>query len=120
MIRARLLPLMGGIALLAAAPAFAQTETKPADMGAGGTVNAPGQHDSMQQGSMESHPMHHAMRHAMRSGKSDASQDSQVDQLNDQSYQAAQQGQAFTGAGNDSAAPANGSGTGGTHATGKM
>ena len=116
----RLLPLLGGIALLAAAPAFAQTETKPADMSAGGAVNAPMQHNSMQDGSMESHPAHHAMRHARRSEKTDSSQDSQVDQLNDRSYQAAQQGQAFSGASGDTPGQTSGSGTGATHATGKM
>ncbi len=105
MITTRLLPLLGGIAFLAAAPAFAQTQTKPADTGAPNTVNAPVEHGSMS----PPHPMYHSSRQAMRSGRADSSQDATVDQLNDQSYQAAQQGQAFNGASSDTASPSTGS-----------
>ena len=65
---------------------------------------------STDQSSMNMHkPMHTA-----RNGRTDSSQDAAVDQLNDQSYQAAQQGRAFTvGAGGDngSAAATNSSGS---------
>jgi hypothetical protein len=53
----------------------------------------------------ESHSTHHsAMAHptgAMRSAKTDSSQDTAIDHLNDQSYQAAEKGQAFASHGTD-------------------
>jgi hypothetical protein len=53
----------------------------------------------------ESHATHHsAMAHptgAMHSAKSDSSQDASIDRLNDQSYQAAEKGQAFASRGTD-------------------
>jgi hypothetical protein len=105
------------VALLAAAPAFAQTATQPADTGAGNMPNAPAAHDSsgmspgMKMGSStdgeSSGTMSHQSTHrsAMGGGhesmhsRNDTSQNAAVERLNDQSFQAAQSGQAYTGSG---------------------
>lgn len=84
-----------GLALLAAGPAVAQSS--PGDSGA--TTPAP-------------HAAHQSM-HAARGGQSATAQDAEVDRLNDQSYQAAQQGRTFSagttsGAGTNSSQPAGG------------
>jgi hypothetical protein len=56
---------------------------------------------------MDKHPMHHeamrheAMRHKIKGEKTDTSQDGAVDHLNDQSYKAASQGEAFKVAGSE-------------------
>lgn len=101
MANARLLQAVCTVAMLAAAPAIAQTDTAPASTGTGNSVNAPAA-DNMPTGSgssgtMSTHSHHSAMAgHSSKMhGKSDASQDAAVNQLNDQSYQAAQRGQAF-------------------------
>jgi len=104
MLKTRLLQAACTVALLAAAPAFAQTATPPAGMAAGSasgqdtgpaktsmpTTMAPASKDTM-------HPMHHsAMNHSghmMHAGKAGASHESTTDSLNDKSYQAAQNGQ---------------------------
>jgi hypothetical protein len=86
MANARLLQAVCTVAMLAAAPAIAQTDTAPASTGAGSS------------GTMSTHSHRSAMAgHStkMMHGKSDSSQDAAVNQLNDQSYQAAQRGQAF-------------------------
>jgi hypothetical protein len=124
MTKSRLLQAVCTVAMLAAAPAFAQNT--PADTtGPNGTANAT-QHQAMpnggamsdsgggmKNGSMEpankmgstvgsaseSQPTHRsAMAHADRAmrGKTDTSQDAAVNRLNDQSYQAAEKGQAFS------------------------
>jgi hypothetical protein len=102
MANTRLLRAICTVAMLAAAPAIAQTDTAPASTGAGNSVNAPAADDtstgSGSSGAMTSHSHHSAMAgHSgkMMHGKSGASQDAAVNQLNDQSYQAAQRGQAF-------------------------
>ncbi len=97
---ARLLQAICTVAVLAAAPAFAQTDTAPASTGAGNSVNAPAGDNtstgSGTSGTMNTHSSHMAAHSSkMMHGKSDASQDAAVNQLNDQSYQAAQRGQAF-------------------------
>ncbi|HVY17575.1 MAG TPA: hypothetical protein VHB27_20310 [Rhodopila sp.] len=136
------LSLVAGAALmLAAFPAFAQTSTPPstgssgtgssdtggagtggAGTGGTGTSAAPmtdqSSGSSMSQGAgmgSKSGPMHHWARkahHPMHAGRSDTSQNAAVDQLNEQSYQAAQQGQNFApgGAGGSSAPATGGSG----------
>ena len=101
------------LGLLAAGPVLAQNETKPAD---GVTMSqpsgSPSNSGSMDHGSgmhadsgsmnKSSMPMHKPM-HSARNGSSDMSQNARVDQLNDQSYQAAQQGKPFMmGASGDS------------------
>jgi len=123
MAEARLLQAVCAVALLAAAPAFAQqTTTQPATTGAGNSVNAPVMHDQTGAGrigagttaqsnmapaenmdrtggGMGSHSTHHAAMSG-RSGmhaRADNSQNAAVDQLNEQSYQAAQRGQSFSG-----------------------
>ncbi len=96
MANTRLLQAICTVAMLAAAPAIAQTDTAPASTGAGNSVNAPT--GSGSSGTMATHSHHSAMAgHSgkMMHGRSDASQDAAVNQLNDQSYQAAQRGQAF-------------------------
>ncbi len=124
MAKARLLQAVCAVALMAAAPAFAQTTTQPADTSTGGSVNAPVKHDasapngatsqpkaapaekmgstggSGSSASMSSQPSHHVAMSSRSSGsmhgRTDSSQNSTVDQLNDQSYQAAHSGQAYS------------------------
>jgi hypothetical protein len=100
MANARLLQAVCTVAMLAAAPAIAQTDTAPASTGAGNSVNAPAADNTSTgaSGAMSTPSHHSAMAgHSskMMHGKSDSSQDAAVNQLNDQSYQAAQRGQAF-------------------------
>jgi hypothetical protein len=101
MANTRLLQAICTVALLAAAPAIAQTDTAPASTGAGNSVNAPAADNtstgSGSSGAMTTHSHRSAMagRSGKMHGRSDASQDAAVNQLNDQSYQAAQRGQAF-------------------------
>jgi hypothetical protein len=120
MAKARLLPAVCTVALLAAAPAFAQqTMTQPADTGAGNSVNAPVAHDQtpprpaaqsnmapaerMDQpgGGMGSHtsPRYAMSGHSGMHAGNDSSQNAAIDQLNDQSYQAAQRGRSFSASG---------------------
>jgi hypothetical protein len=115
MAKARLLQAVCTVALLAAAPAFAQqTTTQPATTGADNSVNAPVTHDQTpprptaqsnmapaeKMEGMGSHSMHHSAMSGPSSmhARNDRSQNSAVDQLNDQSYQAAQRGQSFSAA----------------------
>jgi hypothetical protein len=97
MLKTRLLQAVCTVAMLAAVPAFAQSNTPPADTGSAGPT------------ADESHATHHSARAhrpgAMQSGKSTASQDAAVDRLNEQSYQAAQKGESFTGGGSDQGSP---------------
>ncbi len=80
----RLLQVACTVAMLAAGPVLAQSSTGDAAPAA-----------------QPAHKMagHHHMG-AMHSSKGDRSQDAMVDKLNEQSYQAAQQGQPFSGSGN--------------------
>jgi hypothetical protein len=98
MANTRLLHAICAAAMLAAAPAIAQTDTAPASTGAGNSVKAPvadnSSTGSASSGAMSTHS-HHSHMGKMMHGKGDASQDAAVNQLNDQSYQAAQRGQAF-------------------------
>jgi hypothetical protein len=95
----RLLQAVCAVAMLAAMPAFGQSNTPPAGAEPADTGNmaAPA--------AGESHTTHHSARAhrtgAMHSGKTDASQNADVDRLNEQSYQAAQKGEAFGGGGPD-------------------
>jgi hypothetical protein len=98
MAKARLLQVACSVAMLAASPVFAQNNTQTGDAAAG-TVE----------------PMHKMAHHhggAMRGSKGDRSQDAMVDRLNEQSLQAAQQGQSFSvsGSGAGNTAPASGAG----------
>ncbi len=111
----RLLQVACAVALLATAPAFAQSSAP------GGTSGA------TTPGDMRAAPSGHAMHksamahHKMHGAQGASAQDSAVDRLNDQSYQAAQQGQAFTGPADGSAAPSSGAGMpGGSMHNGKM
>jgi hypothetical protein len=116
MAKARLLQAVCAVALLAAAPAFAQqTITQPATTGAGNSVNAPVIHDQTppgptaqssmapaekmdQTGGMGRHSTHHSAMsgHSGMHARNDSSRNSAADQLNEQSYQAAQRGQSFS------------------------
>src|SRR6185437_4497188 len=107
------LSLVAGAALmLAAFPALAQTNTQSGNMGGtsttapGGSYNSnPGMAPRSSMGSSsggmhdysQGQDTHHGMspHHAMRSGRSDSSQNAAIDRLNEQSLQAAQQGQNF-------------------------
>jgi uncharacterized protein involved in copper resistance len=107
MAKTGLLQVVCTAAILAAAPAFAQTNMPTGDTAAGGTSNNPTAHEAMPNSTMApaekmgtgmgSHAAmdHHSrgmgMSHAMR----DRSGDMASDQLNEQSYQAARNGQAF-------------------------
>ena len=111
MSKTRLLQAVCTVALLAAAPAFAQTNIQPADTGVGGAPNNPTANETMpnrsgsmapadRMGAMGSHSgmdsrstRHAAMDHRGRSA------DTSADQLNEQSYQAARSGQAYNGSG---------------------
>jgi hypothetical protein len=108
MTKATLLQAACAAALLAATPVFAQTDTKPADTGAGGAPNVPAAHatpPATPAAKPMSHMHHSAMEgHHAKSGAS--AQDAAVDRLNDESYQAAEKGESFSGAG--AAAPAAG------------
>jgi hypothetical protein len=115
MAKARLLQAVCAVALLAAAPAFAQqTTTHPATTGAGNSVNAPvdqttpgpagrssmvpAERMDQTDSGMGSHSSHRSAMsgHAGMHARNDTSQNSAVDQLNDQSFQAAQRGQSFS------------------------
>jgi hypothetical protein len=134
MAKARLLSAACTVAMLAASPVFAQSNTPTGDTGAGGVTNAPTMHEttppsttppSMSAGNGSpatgtQHPAHrmameqHHGAGAMRVGKSDTAQNAAVDRLNDQSYQAAQQGQKFNtvgSAGSNASMPAGTSGS---------
>jgi hypothetical protein len=118
MAKTRLLQAVCTVAMLAAVPALAQ-RPESGMTGPGGAPNpaaqqpAPNASSGMtpatQDGtgssaSAESHSTHRsAMGHPTGSmhGRSDRSQDAAVDRLNDQSYQAAQQGQSFGSGGSD-------------------
>jgi hypothetical protein len=95
------------VAILAAAPAFAQTNMPTGDTAAGGAPNNPTAHEAMpgdtkapaekmgtgmgSHAAMDHHSRGMGMSHAMR----DRTGNMGSDQLNDQSYQAARSGQAF-------------------------
>jgi hypothetical protein len=124
MAKTHLLQAVCAVALLAAGPALAQRPEA-------GMTNAAGQPNPMvhqndtaantaptgQTGSSSSSTAgssHYTHRSAMgRSmhGRSDMSQDAAVDRLNDQSYQAAQQGQALSGNGSGMSTAPSPSGT---------
>jgi hypothetical protein len=91
MAKTHLLPAVCTVAMLAAVPALAQTpQTGMTGSASQGGADASAMHNG--------HPMHHsAMGHSTGAmhGRSDSSQDAAVDRLNEQSYQAAQQGQSF-------------------------
>ncbi len=94
------------VAMFAAVPAFAQTNTAPAATGADNKPAAPNAAtpgDTTAQSATKtpapSHKMAMASHHSMHSSKTDSSQDSAVDRLNDQSFQAAEKGTSFTAPG---------------------
>jgi hypothetical protein len=127
MVKARLFQAVCTAALLAAAPAFAQSNTPTGDTGIGGTSNNPTAHETSpsnmgpgdstsrpmggagSHASMDDHSTHRsAMSHpsgAMHAGRGDSSEAAAVDRLNDRSYQAARQGQ-----GSNASAPESGPG----------
>lgn len=117
MSKARFVQAVCTIAMLAAAPAFAQNASRmntpspnaqnsnpgmaPSDQSSGntGTMGGTG-HPAMNSPDMTTHQtgMAPKSRGAMR-GTTDTSQNAAVDQLNDQSLAAARNGQAFSGTG---------------------
>jgi hypothetical protein len=100
MAKMRLLQVTCTVAMLAAAPVLAQNSPQTGDAA---PMAAPAGEPS--------NKMHHHHAGAMHSSKGDRSQDAIVDKLNEQSYQAAQQGQPFSASGSGSggdAGPASG------------
>jgi hypothetical protein len=121
--KAGLLTAVCTAALLAAVPAFAQTNAQSGDTGPRAPASMPAVHDpaapsgqgntmspGMRMGSSEDSQSSGAMDHqsshrsamggrgtGMMGGKRDTSQNAAVDRLNDQSFQAAQSGQTFSG-----------------------
>jgi hypothetical protein len=95
MAKMRLLQVTCTVAMLAAGPVLAQNSTSDAAP----TAAPAGEHAHKMAG--------HHHTGAMHSSKGDRSQDAMVDKLNEQSYQAAQQGQPFSapGAGETGMAP---------------
>jgi hypothetical protein len=123
MLKIRLLQAACTVAMLAAVPAFAQSNTP---VTSDGTAAAPADHQATpdktsmsdskstmspgdKNGDSAGHANHArrtAMAHpagTMHSSRTDTSQNSTIDQLNDQSYQASQKGEALGGRGTDSA-----------------
>jgi hypothetical protein len=103
MLKTRLLQAVCTVAMLAAVPAFAQSNT-PGSVAPPGADNKAGMAPADNTGAGgpaadDSHATHRSARGhrsgAMHSGKSATSQDAAVDRLNEQSYQAAQKGEAF-------------------------
>jgi hypothetical protein len=90
MLKMRLLPAICGVALLAAVPAFAQSQGGQSQGGMSGGMS---QDDSIA-GSGRGHTR--SMQHSARSADSETSA---IDQLNAQSLQSARQGQNFSGTG---------------------
>ena len=115
MAKTRLLQAVCTVAMLAAAPVLAQTQTQPAGTGPDNSVNNPVADTGSTPGtmgsgtSMKGHPGHRsAMSHS--NSRYDTSQNATVDQLNDQSYQAAHSGRTYqSGSGDMPAATSNGS-----------
>jgi hypothetical protein len=83
-------------------------ETAP---GRTGTTTAGGT-SSTGQATTPANPGLMSPHHAMHAGRTDASQNGAVDRLNEQSLQAAQQGQNFTPGGSSAAPPSNSMGQG--------
>ena len=121
MAHTRLIKAVCTVAMLAAAPAWAQSNNPPAAPAAPGTAPSNMAPSAAPSGSMDNgtgkgtmngHMTHRsAMSHGSMHGAGSAtSQDAAVDRLNEQSYQAAQQGQAFStgGSGSMSQPPASG------------
>ena len=109
MAKMRLLNVACTVAMLAAAPAFAQSNTETGSTGAGGTAVNPTAHEAMS-GSSDSmsggrshagmgHSMHRHMGHNAVGMHDRTSQDMSADQLNEKSYQAARTGQPFSSGG---------------------
>jgi hypothetical protein len=98
MVRANLLTAACTVAVLAATPVLAQSNVQSGDTG---NPNMPAMHDSMpghagSRADMDSthrSRMDHHRSSAARSGRT--SESAIVDRLNEQSYEAAQRGQAF-------------------------
>jgi hypothetical protein len=107
MAKARLLQAACAVALLAATPAFAQPTTTQPNMAPADKMDQTG-------GGMDSHSTHRSAMsgHSGMHARNDSSQNAAVDQLNDQSFQAAQRGQSFSGSDSGSSgvmSPASGS-----------
>jgi hypothetical protein len=117
MAKAHLLHVACTVAMFAASPVFAQNNAQTGD--AAGAANTPASHDAMPSSTapmstapagseQPTHKMAMEKHHhggAMHSSKGDSSQDAMVDRLNEQSFQAAQQGQSFSGSGAGTAMP---------------
>lgn len=94
MVRIRLFQAVCSVAILAAAPAFAQGGETPDSARAAQGMATPSDNGSA--GNQTMSGTHHTRARSSMRAKNDTSQDADVDQLNDKSYQAAQSGQAFS------------------------
>jgi photosystem II stability/assembly factor-like uncharacterized protein len=92
MAKIRLLHTACTLALFAATPVLAQT-TAPSAQVTPPTTDAPTPNAPTAAAPMHMHHHGASHMHRMHMGKTDTSQNAAVDQLNDQSFQAAQQGQ---------------------------
>jgi len=106
MISTRFLSMVGTVAMLAAAPAFAQTNTQTGSTGVGGVAENPTAHETMPRSSrmapgdrsgMDSHRSRMGHSSGSMHSRADSSADTSADRLNEQSYQAARNGQAYSG-----------------------
>ncbi len=95
MAKSHLLQTVCAVALLAAAPAFAQTNMPTGATGPGGAPNDPTGVTAPEQPPVATH--HRAM-HAMHA-RNNLPGDAAIDRLNQQSYDAARNGQTFAPAG---------------------
>jgi outer membrane scaffolding protein for murein synthesis (MipA/OmpV family) len=105
--KTRLLQAVCTVAMLAAVPALAQQTAQSNDPNAPSaspTATGASPSATADQSSPMSHPMHHSRHRAAAMRGTGDSQNAAVDRLNDQSFQAAQQGQTF-GGGADSGSP---------------
>jgi len=112
--KTRLLPALCGLSLLVATPAFAQRSMQGNDMqdqSNGSGYGAIGMSTSQQMSDDAGMPRSRQMR-SSRAGRGGDAQNSEVDRLNEQSLQAAQQGQSFNGPTGTGTMPATGSTSG--------
>jgi hypothetical protein len=96
MAKATLFKAACAAAMLAATPVLAQSNNPAGATGAGAASTTPPAHEATPSSAMSGHMHHSAMgEHHVKSHSSADSQDAAVNRLNDESYQAAQKGEAF-------------------------
>jgi hypothetical protein len=121
MANTRLLKAVCTVAMLAATPVLAQSQTQPADTGPGNSVNNPvadtgttATGNRANGTSMSNHSAHRStMTHSPRTmhGRSDSAENDAVDRLNEQSLRAAHSGRDFQSGATDTPAMMGGGST---------